>query len=119
MARTNKGYYQEVNLDHSKIDLIEYGQKLFGRELKPVEYCLIELVNQSGFHTNPRNNGIIVFPLTGVASFDFNETVALADQPIAINGRQLHNYSPLEENTTWFVLKIPPNVLWKDITALL
>lgn len=119
LPKNNKGYYQEFVLDSTIIDLISYGETLFGRELNTNEYCLIELTKQSGFHTNPRNNGIIVFPVLGVASFDFKETVVLAEGPIAINGRQIHNYSPATTPTSWFVLKIPSNMEWTDVTALL
>ena len=115
----NKGYYKEVNLDSTAIDLVEYGKQLFGRELEKNEYCLIELVSQSGFHTNPRNNGVIVFPVLGIASFDFKENSVLADGPVAVNGRQLHNYSPDKSTTVWFVLKIPSGTQWPDLTALL
>ena len=115
----DKGYYKETNLDSTVIDLVEYGEHLFGRKLETTEYCLIKLVSQSGFHVNPRNNGILVFPVIGVASFDFKETAVLADEPLAVNGRQLHNYSPDQSTTVWFVLKIPSATQWTDITALL
>jgi len=92
---------------------------VFNRQLHELEYGMAKIVSDTGFHISPRNNGLILFPVNGVVRFTFLEDNIDADTPIIINGKQQHTYGPTCDNTVFFAIKIPSNVMWDDVIKLL
>jgi len=92
---------------------------IFGRELGNDEYGLAELVVETGLHTNPGNNGLIVFPVSGLIQFDFLECKIDITEPTIINGKTIHNYLPLVTPSIFFAIKIPMDVSWEQVIELL
>jgi len=92
---------------------------ILGRELSKDEYGLAELLVETGLHTNPKNNGLIVFPVSGVIQFDFLECKIDVTEPVMINGRTVHNYLPLVSPSIFFAIKIPSDITWEQVIKLL
>lgn len=92
---------------------------IFNRTLSNDEYGLGELLIETGLHTNPRNNGLIVFPVSGLIRFDFIDCKVDVNSPTIINGRSIHNYLPLDKPSIFFAIKIPLSIHWEQVTQLL
>jgi hypothetical protein len=142
MINTNE-FYKFFDFDYNKRDLLEIFQNslkvkkltyslaenlpvdklpfinVFDRSLSSDEYGLAELLTETGLHTNPKNNGLLVFPVNGLIQFDFLKCKIDITTPTAINGRQLHNYKPLESSSIFFAIKIPYNVSWEQVINLI
>jgi hypothetical protein len=104
----------EIKLCFEVADLTDIDQSLFpmmhifDRVLSIQEYGLAELLTETGMHENPGNNGLIMFPLSGLIGFTFEDgtTIEIA-QPTATNGRVLHTYYPIVSPAIFFAIKIP------------
>jgi hypothetical protein len=115
-SKTQKLMY--ILADNLPVDVLPCMQ-IFNRPLLENEYGLSELVSKTGFHVSPRNNGLIVFPVHGRIEFNFIKCKVIATSPIAINGRQMHDYSPLDNPSIFFAIKIPTNISWEEAIKLL
>jgi len=91
---------------------------IFGRDLTINEYGLSKIVRDTGFHINPGNNGLILFPVNGIVRFRFVDEVVDADSPIIINGRQNHSYEPTNNDTIFFAIKIPSSIKFEEVIKL-
>ena len=105
---------------------------------------IMEVKKRVGPYVSPGNNGTIIFPLSGALEYNFysyvpttvengrpilkpgtadlrtveptlTETIKVT-RPIAINGLKTHMYRPVESPTIIFVLKIPLNVSWEQVS---
>ena len=78
------------------------------------DFGLSKLNKNTGLHINPRNNGIIVFPLFGSMAFDFNGNTAITiKKPTVVNGKQMHRYYPVSPPAIFFGIKIPQTKSWE------
>jgi len=92
---------------------------VFNRELSIREYGLAELVTETGMHVNPRNNGLIMFPVKGLMGFTFDDgTTVKITQPTITNGLVLHTYYPIESPAIFFAIKIPTNISYAECCLL-
>lgn len=103
------------NIDKTLLPMMN----VFNRELYPQEYGLAELLNETGMHVSPRNNGLIIFPVTGLINFTFvtGETIDIT-QPTIINGTVLHNYYPKVKDSVFFAIKIPTYITYEECCLL-
>ena len=86
---------------------------IFDRTLDLKEYGLAELLSETGYHENPNNNGLIVFPVEGVIGFTFEDgTTVEITEPTITNGRIKHTYFPKTTPAVFFAIKIPLDVTW-------
>lgn len=88
---------------------------IYERELSIGEYGLAELLSETGYHINPGNNGLIVFPVVGVITFTFEDGTSIdITQPTYTNGKVSHTYSSKDSPAVFFAIKIPSDVAWTD-----
>lgn len=148
------GPFVSVNED---ITVSEAVSDLFEKFNLPMNnnHCSLTSINRSvGIHTNPGNNGLIIFPLSGDLQVEFYSASApiingltmlspylkdrppitvedtnaildskfasvVVDTPIAVNGRRIYSYTPINGTTPLvFLLKIPFGVDWQQIQIL-
>ena len=96
---------------------------IFGRLLDSNEYGLAEITADTGYHVNPGNNGLIIFPIEGVINFTFeNDDSIDITQPTITNGKVSHTYSPKSDSAIFFAIKIPfdidINIVYEQISVL-
>lgn len=113
--RCNK---QDVSC-YSLADLADVPQNMFPRmdiferKLDIKEYVLGSLIGETGFQTNPGNNGLIIFPVDGVLEFTFEDgTVVEITEPTITNGKVSHNIKPKNDSAVFFAIKIPEDMTW-------
>jgi len=88
---------------------------IYERTLAIGEYGLAELLSDTGYHVNPGNNGLIIFPVSGVINFTFEDGTSIdITQPTYTNGKVSHTYSPKDGSAVFFAIKIPSDVAWED-----
>lgn len=88
------------------------------RTLSKNDFGLSTMICPTQFHTNPKNNGLIIFPLTNNLKFQFsNNTQIIIDGPTLINGRMKHRYFPVNDVAMFYAIKIPLEISWKEICS--
>jgi hypothetical protein len=93
---------------------------IFGRALLVTEYGLSELIVGEEMHAKPNNNGLIIFPITGSISVEFEDSEKFViDTPIAINGSLPQKLYPIRAPAIFFAIKIPLNITFEDAINLL
>lgn len=106
-----------------------------------IELC--EILKPLGPYISPRNNGLLIFPISGLLEFKFYSYIpkvvtngrpvlnsysvskaivepTLTDiiritKPTAINGLVAHMYQPVEPSTVILALKIPMHISWDTV----
>ena len=92
---------------------------IFKRPLVANEHGLSELVSATRMHIKPNNNGLLLFPITGIITVKFEGETVDIDTPIAINGKTLQQFSPTVTPAIFFAIKIPSFVPFEDAVNLL
>jgi hypothetical protein len=100
-----------TNVPHESLPYMN----VYERTLAIGEYGLAELLSDTGYHVNPGNNGLIIFPVSGVINFTFEDGTSIdITQPTYTNGKVSHTYSPKDGSAVFFAIKIPSDVAWED-----
>jgi hypothetical protein len=92
---------------------------IFKRPLVDKEYGLSELVTATRMHIKPNNNGLILFPISGIITIKFEDDEILVNTPIAINGKTPQKFLPTVAPAIFFAIKIPSSILFDDAVNLL
>jgi hypothetical protein len=104
-----------TNVDKTNFPMMN----IFNRDLSINEYGLAELTSETGMHENPKNNGLIMFPVNGLISFTFEDQTSVdITQPTILNGKVFHTYLPKETPAVFFAIKIPSNISYEQCCLL-
>jgi hypothetical protein len=140
---SNQGFIKTLYKLNESSDLLAFYKRFEFITLDRNSVELLEVVQTVNPHVNPRNNGLLVFPIKGVLEFSFYDYTDIeenlypgvispnsmlnnkiestlsykisADSPVAINGRITHSYKPLTDTALILVLKIPKRVNWETV----
>jgi len=110
---------KQVMSCYNVADLTEVHQNMFprmdifDRTLDLKEYVLAELIGSTGYQINPGNNGLIIFPVTGLLTFEFEDGTSVdITGPTITNGKASHNIIPKDSPAVFFAIKIPEDTPW-------
>jgi hypothetical protein len=100
---------------------------IFGENLSINDFGLAALMDSTEFHVNSKNNGLIVFPLSGKLEFNFRPSIqdtsqkikTVIDSPTLVNGKIDHRYFPTTGVSMFYAIKIPPNISWDEICSII
>jgi hypothetical protein len=88
------------------------------RDLSVNDVGLALMISSTKFHINPKNNGLIIFPLVGTLKFNFEDKVqTIVDSPTIVNGKINHRYFPIDGVSMFYAIKIPPEISWIEICS--
>lgn len=89
------------------------------RDLTTSDFGLAAMIDSTKFHVNPKNNGLIIFPLTGILKFNFEDKVQIIiDTPTIVNGKIIHKYFPINGISMFYAIKIPSDISWSEICSI-
>lgn len=114
---------------------------------KDWDFGLAKIIKPTGYHINPNNNGLLIFPIEKNLMIDFyryqmietdislmgekmpnnlkekiKETfihLEEIDNCFAFDGKVIHNLYPKNDYAIFFAFKIPSEIPWKKIYNLL
>ena len=93
---------------------------VFNKPLFQGEHGLSELSTSESFHVKPNNNGLLIFPITGSITVEFEDGEKFViDTPIAINGSTPQKLLPVRAPGIFFAIKIPSDISFEDAIDLL
>ena len=89
------------------------------RELTSDDVGLSLMIGSTDFHINPKNNGLIIFPLGGQLKFNFeNREEIVIDTPTVVNGKINHKYFPVGSSSMFYAIKVPSDISWNEIYSI-
>ena len=151
----SQGPFKYLNTDITAYEAVVDLFDKFNLPLNNNNCSLTTICKAVGIHTNPGNNGLIVFPLLGDLEVEFYSAEAplvngltmlspylkdrppispdeiktilnsksatkVINRPIAINGRKIYSYRPVNGTIPLvFLLKIPFGVEWSQLQKII
>lgn len=110
--------YAEADIVLKNQDILPMSH-ILKKNLTDKDFGLALMIGSTDFHINPKNNGLIIFPVSGTLKFNFKDKVEITiDTPTIVNGKITHKYFPVNGGAMFYAIKIPSDITWNEICSI-